>query len=146
MIMSDYYWTKKSQYFADGYYLSFDYLRTVSCTDATDKDVYDYITGSLRTNLPKPHRENIEEWNPIICWIDVGTCDEEAELGTRNPKDIQLNTWYYLDAEFKVKAVGEKYAMRVEPEVEPATNYTPPPWEEWCQLACYYTTAGSSGW
>lgn len=63
-----------------GIFLSFDYLRTVSCTDGTDKDVYDYIF--MVTNLPDP-RVNIEEWNPWnpVCYIPVlknAFCNEEA--------------------------------------------------------------------
>lgn len=147
-IVSLYYWTKKSKYFAEGYYFSFDYYRTVSCSDGADKDVYDYIRGSLNTNLPLPHREDVEEsnpWNPV-CWISPRLCNEEVELGTKNPKDIQTFKWYYVRSSYVVKAGGESYAMRIEPEVEPATTITPPPWEEWCLLACYETKVGSNGW
>ncbi|MCX8137377.1 hypothetical protein [Pyrobaculum aerophilum] len=138
-------WTKKSQYFASGYYFSFDFYRTVSCTDGSDKDVYDYY--DYYTDLPAPHRENVEEWNPWnpICYIVPRVCNEEVEIGTENPQNIQTGVWYRVVARFTVKK-HESYAMHIEPEVEPATTITPPPWEEWCELACYNTRAGTTGW
>jgi hypothetical protein len=138
-------WTSKSQYFRSGFYFSFDFYRTVSCNDGTDKDVYDYLF--YRTSLPDPPREDVEEWNPWnpLCYISPRSCNEEVEIGTKSPQNIETNRWYYVDVYFVVKK-AEKYAMRIEPEVEPATTITPPPWEEWCELACYDTKAGSSGW
>jgi hypothetical protein len=137
-------WGEKSQYFQNGYYFSFDYYRTVSCGDGTDKDVYDYYWGL--TNLPNP-RVDVEEWNPWnpLCYALSRICNEEVEIGTKTPQDIQTNTWYYVSVYFTVKK-QESYAVRIEPEVEPASTITPPPWEEWCLLACYNTKAGSSGW
>jgi hypothetical protein len=117
----------------------------VSCDDGTDKDVYDFIRHY--TDLPEPDRVDVEEWNPWnpLCYISPRSCNEEVEIGTKSPQNIETNKWYTVVAYFVVKK-AEKYAMRIEPEVEPATTITPPPWEEWCQLACYDTTAGSGGW
>jgi len=144
VIVSLLFWTKKSKYFQNGYYVSLDYYRTVSCADGTDKDVYDY--SIYDTNLPSP-RVDPEEWNPWnpICYILPRICNEEVEIGMQAPQNIQLNTWYYIRVDFTVKSI-DNYAMRIEPEVEPATTITPPPWEEWCLLACYDTKAGSGGW
>ncbi|MFN3804499.1 MAG: hypothetical protein ACK4SY_05545 [Pyrobaculum sp.] len=152
-IISFYLWSKRSQYFQQGYYLSFDYYRTVSCTDGTDKDVYDYIVkGTSFTNLPQPTREDVEEWRPCswdpfswICCISPRSCNEEVELGTKSPHLIELNKWYYIYADFTVKS-RDYYAMRIEPEVEPATTITLPPREEWCLLFCRETMSGKSGW
>jgi len=145
VIMADYKWDKKSKYFVQGNRLVFDYYRTVNCTNGADKDVYDY--DRMYTSLPEPHRVDIEEydpWNPK-CWISPRSCNEEAEVGTNSPHKIEVGRWYYLDVYFRVKS-SDYYGMRIEPEVEPVTTITPPPWEEWCELACYYTKAGSSGW
>jgi len=144
VITAYYKWDKKSQYFVQGNRLVFDYFRTVSCTNGADKDVYDY--DDMRTSLPPPPRVDIEEngkWGPL-CWIVPSICNEEAEVGTDSPHQIEVGKWYYLAVYFKVKS-SDYYGMRIEPEVEPITT-TPPPWEEWCELACYYTKAGSSGW
>ncbi|MGB9705423.1 MAG: hypothetical protein ACPL3C_08225 [Pyrobaculum sp.] len=146
VIYSHYQWSSKSKYFQSGYWFSFDYYRTVSCSDGTDKDVYDFFNAS--TNLPAPVRKDIEEWNPWnpICYIVPRLCNEEAEIGTESPQNIQLNTWYYLHVYFNVKR-EESYGMRIEPEVETAGGTTTTTfWEDWCLLACYNTRAGSSGW
>jgi len=91
VIVSLLFWTKKSKYFQNGYYVSLDYYRTVSCADGTDKDVYDY--SIYDTNLPSP-RVDPEEWNPWnpICYILPRICNEEVEIGTQAPQNIQLNT------------------------------------------------------
>jgi len=117
----------------------------VSCNDGTDKDVYDYV--DYYTDLPLPDRVDPEEWNPWNpkCYISPRSCNEEVEIGTKSPQDIETNKWYAVVAFFVVKK-AENYAMRIEPEVEPANTITPPPWEEWCLLACYNTKAGYSGW
>ncbi|AET31587.1 hypothetical protein [Pyrobaculum ferrireducens] len=91
-IFTDNLWTKKSQYFTSDNYFSFDFYRTVSCTDGTDKDVYDF--WNYLTNLPSPVRIDVEEWRwwDPTCYAVPRMCNEEVEIGTKSPQNIQTNT------------------------------------------------------
>jgi hypothetical protein len=108
--------------------LRFDFLRTVSCTDGNDKDIYDYFNWS--TNLPGDLIADIEEK-----WLLCPWCNEEAELGTLDPHLIEPGKWYYIRVYFTIKKTGY-LGFRVEPEVEPDSGATPTKTQEWCLLDC----------
>ncbi|KAB2944448.1 hypothetical protein [Candidatus Methanoperedens sp. BLZ2] len=57
------------------------------------------------TNLPDVHEASEEATYP---WCDLPFLqnDEEAELVTYSPQNIQANTWYYMDVIFKKRTTS----------------------------------------
>lgn len=104
-------WYTLPSVFDENHWYVVDFLRTVSCTNGDNRNVYDYRDRG--TDLPGYIIVDIEEWS-LSCLY----CDEEAEIGTEDPELIEPNMQYYIVVYFDVVLSNTVFGMRFEPELE----------------------------
>jgi|GEM_PF-3394065 len=121
-------WDPVPPVFDENHWYVVDFPRTISCSNGDDKNVYDY--SDYGSDLPEPHKVDIEEWSLSCPW-----CNEETEIGTKRPYEIVAGTQYYIVVYFSVNLHDTPFGMRFEPELE----YVGGENVDWCLLICVET-------